>query len=76
MALDLQFYNSPALSERIAILESLCKQYRRTNSIRINAKQMGRKVDDERPDLEILKNHNLWNKNQHRNKLIRKKYLR
>jgi hypothetical protein len=46
------------LSERIAILESLCKQYRRTNSIRINAKQMGRKVDDERPDLEILKNLN------------------
>jgi len=47
-----------SLSERIAILESLCKQYRRANSIRINAKQMGRKVDDERPDLEILKNYN------------------
>lgn len=47
-----------SLSERIAILESLCKQYRRANSIRINAKQMGRKVDDERPDLEILKNTN------------------
>lgn len=46
------------LSERIAILESLCKHYRRVNSIRINAKQMGRKVDDERPDLEILKNVN------------------
>lgn len=44
------------LSERIAILESLCKKYRRQNSIRINAKQMGRKVDDDRPDLQILKN--------------------
>jgi hypothetical protein len=46
------------LSERIAILESLCKQYRRVNSIRINAKQMGRKVDEERPDLDLLKNYN------------------
>lgn len=45
-------------SERIALLESLCKQYRRENSIRINAKQMGRKVDDDRPDLDILKNVN------------------
>lgn len=44
------------LSERIAILESLCKKYRRQNSIRINAKQMGRKVDDDRPDLQMLKN--------------------
>ena len=43
-------------SERIAILESLCKKYRRMNSIRINAKQMGRKVDAERPDLISLKN--------------------
>jgi len=46
------------MSERIALLESLCKQYRRQNSIRINAKQMGRRVDEERPDLEILKNQN------------------
>lgn len=46
------------ISERISLLESLCKQYRRANSIRINAKQMGRKVDDDRPDLEILKNTN------------------
>jgi len=43
-------------TERIAILESLCKKYRRINSIRINAKQMGRKVDAERPDLIQLKN--------------------
>ena len=43
-------------TERIAILESLCKKYRRLNSIRINAKQMGRKVDNERPDLIQLKN--------------------
>lgn len=43
-------------TERIAILESLCKKYRRMNSIRINAKQMGRKVDAERPDLISLKN--------------------
>ena len=38
------------MSERIAMLESLCKQYRKLNSIRINAKQMGRKVDEDRPD--------------------------
>lgn len=43
-------------TERIAILESLCKKYRRLNSIRLNAKQMGRKVDEERPDLIQLKN--------------------
>ena len=46
------------MSERIALLESLCKQYRRANSIRINEKQMGRRIDEERPDLEILKNQN------------------
>ena len=46
------------MSERIALLESMCKQYRRANSIRINEKQMGRRVDVERPDLEILKNTN------------------
>ena len=45
-------------NERIALLESLCKKYRRLNSIKINSKQMGRKVDEERPDLEILKNAN------------------
>jgi hypothetical protein len=44
------------MSERIAMLESLCKQYRKLNSIRINAKQMGRKVDEDRPDLQLLKN--------------------
>jgi len=43
-------------SEKIAILESLCKKYRRLNSQRINAKQMGRRVDEERPDLQLLKN--------------------
>ena len=43
------------ISEKISILESLCKKYRRENSVRINAKQMGRRVDDERPDLETLK---------------------
>jgi hypothetical protein len=43
-------------SERIAILESLCKKYRRLNSIRLNEKQMGRKIDEERPDLISLKN--------------------
>lgn len=45
-------------SEKIAILESLCKKYRRLNSQRINAKQMGRRVDEERPDLQLLKNGN------------------
>lgn len=44
-----------SITERIAILESLCKKYRRENSKRINAFQMGRKFDGERPDLEILK---------------------
>ena len=44
------------MSEKIAVLESLCKKYRRLNSQRINEKQMGRKVDDERPDLQLLKN--------------------
>jgi hypothetical protein len=43
------------MSERIAMLESLCKQYRRTNSIRINEKQMGRRIDSDRPDLQMLK---------------------
>lgn len=42
-------------TEKITILESLCKKYRRENSVRINAKQMGRRVDDERPDLQLLK---------------------
>lgn len=42
-------------TEKINILESLCKKYRRENSVKINAKQMGRRVDDERPDLQLLK---------------------
>ena len=46
------------MSEKIAVLESLCKKYRRLNSQRINEKQMGRRVDDERPDLQLLKNSN------------------
>ena len=45
-------------SEKIALLESLCKKYRRLNSQRINAKQMGRRVDEDRPDLQLLKNGN------------------
>ena len=45
-------------SEKIAVLESLCKKYRRLNSVRINEKQMGRRVDDDRPDLQLLKNAN------------------
>jgi hypothetical protein len=44
-------------SEKIAVLESLCKKYRRLNSVRINEKQMGRRVDDDRPDLQLLKNN-------------------
>ena len=43
-----------AVSEAIALLESISKNLRRNNSIRINEKQMGRRVD-ERPDEEILK---------------------
>jgi hypothetical protein len=46
------------MSEKIAVLESLCKKYRRLNSVRINEKQMGRRVDEERPDLQLLKNIN------------------
>ena len=44
------------ITEKIAILESLCKKYRRLNSVKINAQQMGRKVDEDRPDLQLLKN--------------------
>lgn len=45
------------ISEKINILESVSKQLRRENSVRINAKQMGRKViDEDRPDLISLKN--------------------
>jgi hypothetical protein len=44
------------ITEKIAILESLCKKYRRLNSVKINAKQMGIKVDEDRPDLQLLKN--------------------
>ena len=43
-------------TEKIAILESLCKRLRRENSIRMNATQMGRRTDSDRPDLELLKN--------------------
>lgn len=43
------------ISERISLLESLCKKYRRENSVRINSMQMGRRVDDDRPDLLSLK---------------------
>jgi hypothetical protein len=43
-----------SLSERIALLESLGKKYRRENSVRINSKQMGRIVDV-RPDEINLK---------------------
>lgn len=44
-----------ATTEKIAILESLCNKLRKENSIKINARQMGRKVDLDRPDLELLK---------------------
>lgn len=44
------------ITERIALLESLCKKYRRLNSVKINNLQMGRRVDDERPDLISMKN--------------------
>jgi hypothetical protein len=46
-------------SEKIIVLESLCKKYRRLNSISINEKQMGRKVDNERPDLLSMKGGDL-----------------
>lgn len=51
-----QALNGLNTTEKIAILESLCKQLRRENSIRMNATQMGRRTDMDRPDLELLKN--------------------
>lgn len=45
------------ISERIALLESLSKKFRRMNSARINSMQMGRKVDSDRPDLAGLKSN-------------------
>ncbi len=42
------------LVQRIDIIERLGKKYRRQNSINLNAKQYGRKVD-ERSDEMILK---------------------
>ena len=43
-------------NEKIQILESLGKRYRRNNSVKINEIQMGRKVFiDERPDLITMK---------------------
>jgi Icc-related predicted phosphoesterase len=43
-------------NEKIKILESLGKRYRRNNSVNINEIQMGRKIFiDERPDLIIMK---------------------
>tara|TARA_R110000868_G_scaffold91523_1_gene253742 strand:+ start:1261 stop:1443 length:183 start_codon:yes stop_codon:yes gene_type:complete len=45
------------ISEKIAILETISNELRRLNSVRINAKQMGRKtIDEDRPDLMSLKN--------------------
>jgi hypothetical protein len=46
-----------SLSERIAILESLGKQYRRENSIRLNENQVrgAKLVDPERPYLIEMK---------------------
>ena len=44
-----------SIIERITILESLCKKYRKISSKIINERQMGRRVDSERPDLLTLK---------------------
>jgi hypothetical protein len=41
-------------SEAIALLESISKNLRRNNSIRINEKQMGRRVES-RPDEILMK---------------------
>lgn len=41
--------------ERIIVLESLCKKYRKFSSKIINERQMGRRVDSDRPDLLNLK---------------------
>jgi hypothetical protein len=46
-----------SLSERIALLESLGKKYRRENSKRLNNLQFGR-IDNDRPDLVALKDQN------------------
>lgn len=41
--------------DKIAILESIGKHYRRENSKKMNANQMGRVIIDERPDEINLK---------------------
>ena len=42
-------------SEAIAIIESLGKEYRRANSIRINSLISVKLLDMERPDLTLIK---------------------
>lgn len=44
-----------SIIERITVLESLCKKYRKLSSKIINERQMGRRVDSDRPDLLNLK---------------------
>lgn len=43
------------MTEKIAILESLGKEFRQKNSIRINKGQITGKVDSDRPDLLEMK---------------------
>jgi hypothetical protein len=42
-----------AISEAIALLESISKNLRRNNSIRINEKQMGRRVDERSDEIQM-----------------------
>jgi hypothetical protein len=42
-------------SEKIIILESLCKKYRRINSALINEKQMGRYIEKQNDKIEKVR---------------------
>lgn len=51
-----ELLKNKTLSEKIIILESLGKEFRQKNCIRINKVYTGLKVDEDRPDLIELKN--------------------
>ena len=51
-----ELLKNKTLTEKIAMLESLGKEFRQRNGIRINKVYQGLKVDEDRPDLIDLKN--------------------
>jgi hypothetical protein len=50
-----EMLRNKTMVEKIAILESLGKEYRQKSSIRINKGQITGRVDEDRPDLIELK---------------------